>query len=92
MTQVDDKDISLQIWDTAGQEKFRSLTSTYYKGSQGCICVFDLSNDASLDSCDYYINKAMDENIPKKCIYLIGNKSDMGNADNEKARAIANKY
>jgi Ras-related protein Rab-1A len=43
-TQVGDKQYSLQIWDTAGQEKFRSLTSTYYKGSQACICVFDLAD------------------------------------------------
>ena len=38
----------MQIWDTAGQEKFRALTSNYYKGSQGCVCVFDLSDPSTL--------------------------------------------
>ena len=42
-TTINDKMYSLQIWDTAGQEKFRALTSTYYKGSQGCVVVFDLA-------------------------------------------------
>lgn len=47
-SQVASKLYSLQIWDTAGQEKFRSLTSSYYKGSQGCVCVFDLSDLSTL--------------------------------------------
>jgi small GTP-binding protein len=64
-TQVGEKLYSLQIWDTAGQEKFRALTSSYYKGSQGCICVFDLADPVSLERCDYYLNKALEENVPK---------------------------
>ena len=34
--------IKLQMWDTAGQEKFKTITSAYYKGAQGVILVFDL--------------------------------------------------
>lgn len=49
--QIAEKNYSLQIWDTAGQEKFRSLTATYYKGSQGCVCVFDLTDPESLAKC-----------------------------------------
>ena len=55
---------AIQIWDTAGQEKFRSLTSNYYKGANGCICVFDLSDPSTLPKCEYYIEKAMEEGIP----------------------------
>jgi small GTP-binding protein len=76
-TKVEDKSYSLQIWDTAGQEKFRALTSTYYKGSQACVCVFDLTDPVSLERCDFYLSKALEENIPRDCIYLIGNKSDL---------------
>lgn len=50
-TKIGDKSYSLQIWDTAGQEKFRALTSTYYKGSQGCVCVFDLSDLSTVERC-----------------------------------------
>lgn len=91
-TQVADKLYSLQIWDTAGQEKFRALTSSYYKGSQGCICVFDLSEIGTLERCDYYINKALEENVPKECIFLVGNKTDIPHDGSEAARDLAQKY
>lgn len=44
---IDDKDIQLYIWDTAGQEKFRSIVSTYFKGCDGIMLVFDLSDASS---------------------------------------------
>ena len=70
----------MQIWDTAGQEKFKALTSTYFKGSQGCVVVFDLSDESTIERCDYYLNKALEEGISKECIFFIGNKSDMEHA------------
>ena len=44
MFQRDGKNIKLQIWDTAGQEKFRTLTTSYYRGTSCCILVFDITN------------------------------------------------
>lgn len=85
-TQVGEKLYSLQIWDTAGQEKFRALTSSYYKGSQGCICVFDLSELSTLERCDYYISKALEENVPKECIFLVGNKIDIPHEGTERGK------
>jgi len=92
MTQVENKHYSLQIWDTAGQEKFRALTSTYYKGSQGCVCVFDLSDDSTIERCDYYLAKALEENIPSECIYFVGNKSDVKHEKNVRASELAERY
>ena len=40
--------IKLQIWDTAGQERFRAITKTYYKGSQGIIFMYDVTDKNSL--------------------------------------------
>lgn len=40
---VDNKPIKLYVWDTAGSEKYRSIVSTYFKGCQGVVIVFDLS-------------------------------------------------
>lgn len=39
----------LQIWDTAGQEKYRSVTPIYYRDAAAAICVFDVTNRQSLD-------------------------------------------
>jgi len=36
-----------------------------------------LSDPSTIEKCDYYINKALEENIPKECIFLVGNKSDV---------------
>ena len=40
---VDGKKVKATIWDTAGQERFRTLTGSYYRGSQGVILVYDIS-------------------------------------------------
>jgi Ras-related protein Rab-7A len=47
---VGDEKIKLQIWDTAGQEKFQSLGYAFYRGADSCALVFDLTNSKSFDS------------------------------------------
>ena len=44
MMKRDDKTIKLQIWDTAGQEKYKTMTTGYYRGTSCCILVFDITN------------------------------------------------
>ena len=48
--QIGNKTVTLQIWDTAGQEKYNSINFTYYRGSSCCILVFDLSNELSFEN------------------------------------------
>ena len=47
MLEVNGKRIKLQIWDTAGQEQFRSVIATYYRGADGVIVMFDLTSKQS---------------------------------------------
>mmetsp|Transcript_54596 Transcript_54596/g.82699 ORF Transcript_54596/g.82699 Transcript_54596/m.82699 type:complete len:198 (-) Transcript_54596:55-648(-) len=71
------KRVNLSIWDTAGQEKFRSLTSSYYRGTHGIIVVFDVNDRTSFENVDVWLNEA--ELYAVKCdpvILLIGNKID----------------
>lgn len=41
--QVDEKIVKAQIWDTAGVERYRALTSAYYRGAHGCLVVYDIT-------------------------------------------------
>jgi len=73
----DNKKINLTIWDTAGQEKFRSLTSSYYRGTQGIILVFDVTDRPSFQHLDNWLKEielySTNENVVK---LLVGNKID----------------
>ena len=76
-----DKLVTMQIWDTAGQEKFQSVQGVFYKGSDACMIVFDITSMTSFQG----INKWKEEflahaNVSNPDTFpfiLIGNKSDM---------------
>ena len=75
---IDKYNQQLQIWDMAGQEKFRSLVKMYYRGAEVCIFVFDLNNIKTLNNLDTYWIKTVKENVNQNCLFiLIGNKSDI---------------
>lgn len=67
----------LQIWDCAGQEKFRSLTKLYYRNSHICLLIFDLNNVESLYNINNYWKKNVEDNVENCMYFLIGNKSDL---------------
>jgi len=74
---VDGKRINLSIWDTAGQEKFRSLTSSYYRGTQGIILVYDVTKRESFESLSHWLNEVdMYSTNPNVITLLVGNKID----------------
>ena len=75
--EIDGKVIKVQIWDTAGHERFRSITYSYYRGANAIIIVFDLSDKKSFISITEWlkqIEKHAKENVLK---FLVGNKSDL---------------
>ena len=53
--------IFLQIWDTAGQVRFRTITKTYYKGSDGFIFNFNITDENTLKEMDFFINNVKEE-------------------------------
>ena len=72
--------LKLHIWDTGGQEKFRSMASLYYKDAVAAILVYDVSNPETLDSLDYWINELNNNADNKNIIFSIaGNKCDLPN-------------
>jgi small GTP-binding protein len=74
---INDNVIKAQIWDTAGTEKYRSITNAYYKGAKGAFVVYDISRKTSFNNIDKWLfdlKNNGDENIN---IILIGNKIDL---------------
>lgn len=70
--------IKLQIWDTAGQEVFRSITRSYYKGAIGCLLVFDVTNKDSFKNIDTWMKDVMNVRTEHKTTFLlVGNKCDL---------------
>jgi Ras-related protein Rab-1A len=76
---VNQQTIKLQIWDTAGMEKYQSITSSYYKGAHACIIVYDITDRESFDSTEKWIESFYKFCNPEieKIILLIGNKCDL---------------
>lgn len=69
--------IKLLIWDTAGQERFKSITKTFYKGSQIVIICFDLTNRDTFDNADSWLEEIQEENLTNPIIVLAGTKADL---------------
>jgi small GTP-binding protein len=69
--------IQLQLWDTAGQELFRSVTRGYYRGSAGAILVFDLTNHDSFDHIGRWLHDVKEVARSDVVTILLGNKVDL---------------
>lgn len=69
--------VKLLIWDTAGQERFKSITKTFYKGSQVVIVCFDLTNRGTFDNVDLWIEDIYNEHFANPIIVLAGTKADL---------------
>ena len=70
-------DITLDIWDTAGQEKYRSITPMYYRNAKVALIIFDVTNEKSYKSVAYWLKELKYSGNYK--IYVIGNKVDLLN-------------
>ena len=49
--------VKLQVWDTAGQDRFRTITSAYYRGADGIIVVYDITNIESFEHVDFWLRE-----------------------------------
>lgn len=73
-----DKEIKFEIWDTAGQEKFRALTKMFYKDATAAILVYDITRPESFEEIMNYWSIQLKENAPKNIIIAVAaNKSDL---------------
>ncbi|KAI7151946.1 ras-domain-containing protein [Hortaea werneckii] len=71
------KRIKLQLWDTAGTERFRSVSRSYYRGAAGAILVYDVSNQSSFAQLPTFLSDARALASPYMSVILAGNKADL---------------
>ena len=70
--------MKLHIWDTSGQDKFRSMTNIYYRDAQVAILTYDVTNEQSLDSLTYWLKELNDKvDQDNMLLCLAGNKNDV---------------
>jgi len=74
---INEKIIKLQIWDTCGQEVYRSLILSFYRNSSLAIIVYSIDNIDSFQHLNNWLNDLKDKNNPNIKKFLIGNKNDL---------------
>ncbi len=91
---IDDKVYRIQIWDTAGQENFRSITRAYYKNSACALIVYDIARRSSFESISSWIEDCKNSSPKSVYMVLVGNKSDLEEnreVSEEEGRELAEK-
>ena len=71
------KTVKLSIWDTAGQDRFRTLTAAYYRGAQGIIICYDVTDMLSFKNVTTQLKEIEKHANPEVCKLLVGTKCDL---------------
>ena len=69
--------VSVQVWDTAGQEQFHQITTSYYRGAHAIMVVYDISDRKSMDNVEYWVKNIKAHASESVHIGLVGNKIDL---------------
>ncbi|KAB5575887.1 ras family-domain-containing protein [Coniochaeta sp. 2T2.1] len=70
------KPYRLTLFDTAGQERFRTLSTSFYRGAHAVILVYDISSRASFLTMDRWFEEVENNTVPEVALYLVGTKLD----------------
>lgn len=95
ITTENNKIIKMQIWDTAGQDRFRSITKNYYKGAHGIVLMFDVTNPSSFINIKNWLIQIKENTSEKVKIVIVGNKIDdesQRKITNEEAKKLCEEY
>ncbi|KAF3766144.1 hypothetical protein M406DRAFT_60618 [Cryphonectria parasitica EP155] len=83
------KHMKLSLWDTAGQETYKSVTRSYFRGASGALLVFDISRKATFDHVTDWLNDLRQIAEPDIVVILVGNKADLASEKREVDEADA---
>ncbi|GAB5366832.1 hypothetical protein AAMO2058_001177500 [Amorphochlora amoebiformis] len=75
--EIEGRKVKVKIWDTAGQEQFRVITRNYYRGAQGVVLVYDITNRPSFQHVTKWIRDVKEYADEGVNVVLVGNKCDL---------------
>ncbi len=76
-TVINEKKIRAIVWDTAGQEQFRTVTNAYYRGAVGAVLIYDITSYESFLSVSSWLKEIREFAGSQVVVVLVGNKSDL---------------
>jgi small GTP-binding protein len=79
--QINGEGIQVQVWDTAGQQQFHKITTSYYRGANGIMVVYDVSDPESMTNVEYWIKNIKKHASESVRVVLVGNKTDLRDQD-----------
>ena len=74
--EIDGKRLKMQLWDTTGQERFRSIAEGYYKNAKGIILVYSVTEQDSFADVEEWLNQIKSKSRKDICLVLVGTKID----------------
>ena len=75
--EIDGKATNLQVWDTAGQETFRSIARSYYRGAAAALLIYDVTRRDSFNHLGEWLQEIREFGSPEVVVIVIGNKTDL---------------
>lgn len=75
--EIEGKRVRVQTWDTAGQEKYKTITQTYYRGANGIILTYAIDDRESFANVENWMKQIKENSNDNASIILVGNKSDL---------------
>ncbi|KAH3745678.1 GTP-binding protein YPTC1 [Pelomyxa schiedti] len=90
--QLESKILKTQIWDTAGEERFRTITTAYYRNCNGMIVVYDITNSTSFDNIGHWLGEIERNCSTAPLRILLGNKLDLADPSRQVEYSRAKKF
>ena len=79
LLKIDESKIKLQIWDTAGQENFQSITKIFYRGAHAVFLTYNVTSLETFEHMDSWYTEVKNQSEPDALCFLIANQKDREN-------------
>lgn len=91
---LQNKNVLVKIWDSAGQERFKTVTRQYYKNAEGVMLIYDVTSQKSFSMIEEWFKSIIENKREGAQVILIGNKKDMVNRviSAEQGESLAKKF